>query len=243
MFLISISTIRMSSHTHWYSADEPESTQPPASHHQPLRTSSMPFRLVAFPEGAPDPLEELKHAQEPLLVNLVSGERFHRADSIRQPVAEDFLRPNHPLPAPPIKYDSDQDLPVIEPHCYWHHVDADEHHLSRPERADNINVAQCDMIATTKPLNIIRAGPTHKHSNSVMNMPSHTSHKSDTIASLDTPVPTSVLVSAIGDDMFSPVTGGLHRLESVPVRKRSGMRRLKRFFSLKHHREFGRASG
>jgi hypothetical protein len=232
----------MSFHTLWYPADEPEPIQPPASHYQPLRTSSVPFRLVAFPKGAPYPLGELQHAPEPLLVDLVSGEPFHRADSIRQPVAEDFLRPNYPLPSPPVEYDSDQDQPVIEPHSYWHDMDADGHHLSRLGRADNVNVPQRATIATAKPINVVKASLTHKRSKSVRNLPSHTSHKSDITESLDTPVPTPVPAPAIDDDMFSPVMGGLHLLESVPVRKQSKMRRLKRFFSFKHHREFGRAS-
>jgi hypothetical protein len=232
----------MSSHTPWYPADEPESTQPPASYYQPPRTSSMPFRLVAFPEGASYPLERSQHAPEPFLVDLVSGERFHRTDSIRQPVAEDFLRHHHPLPAPPVEYDSDQDLPVIEPISYWHDVDADDHHLPRPERADNVTVGRRDTIATTKPLNIVKTGPAHKRSQSVMNLPSHASYKPDATAGFGTPVPTPIPAPAISDDMFSPITGGLHRLESGPVRKPTKMGRLRRFFSFKHRREFGRAS-
>lgn len=203
----------------------------------------MPFRLIAFPEGAPYPLDESHHAPEPLhIVDLVSGERFHRVDSIRQPVAEDFLRPNHPLPAPLIEYDSDQDLPIIEPYSHWNDVLADDHHLSRPERADNVNVGRRETIATTKPLNVVKAGPTHKRPKSAINLLSHASHKSGTTAGPGTPVPTPDPAPAIGDDMFSPVTGGLHRLESAPVRKPSKRGRLKRFFSLKHRRKYGRVS-
>jgi hypothetical protein len=234
----------MSSHTTWYPADEPESTQPPASHHQPVSISSMSFRLIAFPDGAPYPLDHLQQTPQPLhMVDLVSGERFHRANSIRQPVAEDFLRPDCPLPAPPAEeYDSDQNLPVIEPDSYWNNVHADDYHLSWPEHSDNVNVSRRDTITTTKPLNVIKAGPAHKRSKSAINLPSQASHKSGTTAGLDIPVPTPVPAPDISDDMFSPVMGGLHRIDTAPVRKPSKMCRLKRFFSLKHRRQYGRAS-
>jgi hypothetical protein len=43
-------------------------------------------------------------------------------------------------------------------------------------------------------------------------------------------------------DMFSPALGGLHRLESAPMRRPSRLGRLKRFFSYKGRREYARAA-
>jgi hypothetical protein len=43
-------------------------------------------------------------------------------------------------------------------------------------------------------------------------------------------------------DMFSPALGGLHRLESAPMRRPSRLGRLKRFFSYKGRREYVRAA-
>jgi hypothetical protein len=200
----------------------------------------MPFRLVAFSDGAPYPLDESQHTAEPShMVDLWSGERFHRADSIRQPVAEDYLQPRRPLPPLPIEeHDSDQDLPIIEPDSYSHSVYADDHYLSQPKRADEVNLSRRDTIATTRSLSIVKTRLVHKRSKSAINLSTRTSQDFDTPESQGTPVP----VAAMGDDMFSPVLGGLHQIPSVPARRPSKMSRLKRFFSFKGRRQYGRAS-
>jgi hypothetical protein len=232
------SSINMSPHTLWYPADEPESMHAPASHDhlaypedQPSSRSKVPFRLVAFSDDAPYPLDESQPTAEPShMVDLWSGERFHRADSIRQPVAEDYLQPHRPLPPLPIKeYDSDQELPVIEPDTYLNGVHADDRYISQPERADEVNLGRRDTIATTRPMNMVKTRLVHKRSHSAINLSTRTSQEFDTPESQGTPIP----VAAMGDDMFSPVLGGLHRISSAPTRRPSKIGRLKRFFSFK----------
>jgi hypothetical protein len=207
--------------------------------------SNMPFRIVAFSDGAPYPLDESQNTAEPShMVNLWSGERFHRVESIRQPVAEDYLRPHRPLPPIPIEeHDSDQDLPIIEPESYWNDLHADDYPLSQPEHADEVNLGGRGTISATRCLNIVKAGPVHK---SAINLPTRASHEFHigTLPEFGDPdaQDAPVTVAAIGDDMFSPVLGGLHRIPSAPARKSSKMDRLKRFFSFKGRRQSGRAT-
>jgi hypothetical protein len=201
----------------------------------------MPFRLVAVSDTAPYPLDESQQTVEPPhMVDLMSGEQFHRADSIRQPIAEDFLEPHRLLPALPIEeymHDSDQNLPIIEPDSDSNAIHTGNHYMSRPERVVKVNIGRRDTIATTQPLSAVKAGPSHKRSKSAVNLPNHSSQNSEIPEGQKTPVP----VAAMGADMFSPVLGGLHRLPSAPARRPSKMKRLRWFFSFKR-RQHGRMS-
>jgi hypothetical protein len=194
---------------------------------------NIPFRLIAFTGGAPYPLHETQPtAEQSRMFDLVSGDRFQNTDSIRQPIAEDFLRPQRPLPAPRVKvyeavqyfniiepieeHPEDQILPDIEPDSYF--VDP-----SRP------NPSRRDTIATAQPSDFLEVVPDPKRSKSAADV-----YESAGFEQSQTP--------AICDDMFSPAPGGLHKLPTAPPRKLSRMGRIKRFFSLKHRREYGRAS-
>jgi hypothetical protein len=80
-------------------------------------------------QAARQPQGNTRPPQYPLrdpVFRTTSEGSVHHAYSVRQPTAEDFFRPQHPLPAPPIEeYDSDQDLPFLEP-------DSHEYFFSAP---------------------------------------------------------------------------------------------------------------
>jgi hypothetical protein len=82
------------------------------------------------------------------------------------------------------------------------------------------------------------AGP--QRSKSQLYMPSRMLHQVSEQNSEVCSTPQRVL--PIGNDMFSPVLGGLHRLPSVPLRKESKTGGLKRFFSFRKKRQYGRSS-
>ncbi|KAF2829487.1 hypothetical protein CC86DRAFT_190388 [Ophiobolus disseminans] len=235
----------MNTHTTWYPADQPDEApqqlSPPYHPSMDDRSRSMPalpFRFVAFGESTPYPDHEVQRpVPQPFMVDLLSGDQWHRGDSLRQPVAEDFLRLQHPLPPPPIEeHDSDQELPVIEPDSYFE---------DQPSSVQFHDVYATDLgrshtVATTKPLNIVKPDVAHRRSKSTLELalvvarPSFTARAEydDSLAHIS-PMPI---------DCFTPVMGGLQRLPSAPL-KMSKSQRLKRFFSFgRRRREYGRAS-
>jgi hypothetical protein len=192
----------------------------------------------SFLQSPPYPL----HGHENNEQSTSSLQLYHHS-SIRQPTAEDFLRPDHPLPVPPPKvYDSDQNLPVIEPDSYLpegfdstnfepqsqqqvaaapkrHHTTAAAKAPSKPTPRQDYKRSQSELIAPSH-------GPTLAHESAV---PEHHS--------------TPVRVPTINSDMYQPALGGLQRLPGVQ-RKDSKRNRVKRFMSslnpFRHERKFGR---
>jgi hypothetical protein len=175
-----------------------------------------------------------------------SGTHGNRSGSIRQPTAEDFLRPDYPLPAPPTEeYDSDQDLPVIEPDSFL------------PEGFDTVHAnaqSQYSLIATPKRHHTTAAIKTpheretmlkYKRSQSELVPPSHAS-----ALSIEPRVSehhsTPVRVPNIGVDMYQPALGGLQIVPGVQ-RRNSKRDRLKRFMNglnpFHRRRKFGRQQG
>jgi hypothetical protein len=169
--------------------------------------------------------------------------QLYHDSSIRQPTAEDFLRPDHPLPVPPPKvYDSDQDLPVIEPDSYLpegfdstnFEPQSQQQVAAAPKRHHTNAVA----IAPSKP----KPRQDYKRSHSELIVPSH-----EPALVQEPAVPehysAPVRVPTINSDMYQPALGGLQRLSGVQ-RKDSKRNRVKRFMSslnpFRHERKFGR---
>jgi hypothetical protein len=253
----------MASHTSWYPADDPSElmqSQQAAQMYflqlnrqdrveeQPVSMPNMPYRLVTSTGGAPYPLHDGDATTEQShMVDFISGERFHRTQSIRQPVAEDFLHPQHPHPLPPPKtyesgqymdviapveeHEEDQHIPIIEPDSYFPSDHADPCNPPRPHTADAVDLGRRDTIATTKPtsMNLDTRVPDSRRSKSAIDV-------------LDATDSEHGEVPAMGADMFSPALGGLHHLRSAPSQRPSRLGRIKRFFSLKDRRQYGKAT-
>ncbi|KAH7061923.1 hypothetical protein BKA63DRAFT_429600 [Paraphoma chrysanthemicola] len=201
-----------------------------------------PFRFVTFGDGAPYPVHEPLHhvdQQQPFMVDLLSGDAYDRGGVLRQPATEDFLGQLPPLPAPPVEeHDSDQEMEIIE-------LDSHLDHAAGDEEEDTVEVeANCprghSTIVTWRPLSMSHPDAGPQRSKSQLYMPSRMLHQVSEQNSEVCSTPQRVL--PIGNDMFSPVLGGLHRLPSVPLRKESKMGGLKRFFSFRKKRQYGRSS-
>jgi hypothetical protein len=178
-----------------------------------------------------------------------SRDGTHRAcsESIRQATAEDFLRPQHPLPAPPIEeYDSDQDLPVIEPDSHEYFLSAPKgYHLVIPSPTPDPNVpTRRSTTANARSRRIFGLAPAPKRTQSILVGPSQApslaneqsaSEQQDSLKRDNT----------MGNDMYQPALGGLQSTSRIQ-RKDSKRDRVKRFMNglnpFRRHREFGRAS-
>jgi hypothetical protein len=159
---------------------------------------------------------------------------------IRQPTAEDFLRPDHPLPAPPPEvYNSDQDLPVIEPDSYLHEDFNNEHELQQPSASVP---ERYPTTASVKPHFKLELRLNNKRSQSEHIRPSHVPAPTyeSTISEHHT---TPIRVPAIGVDMYQPALGGLQTVSGIQ-RSNSKRDRIKRFMSglnpFHRVRKFGR---
>ncbi|KAF1919543.1 hypothetical protein BDU57DRAFT_527539 [Ampelomyces quisqualis] len=239
----------MSAHTTWYPADEaaepmyPEPLRPdrradpngPMSSEHRQSMSNMPFRWVAPATDTPYPIHDSRPSKEQQhIVDLLSGQRFQRADIIRQPMAEDFLQSHRSLPAPPVRrHDSDQDLPIIEPDSYFPRVSASDRLYSRSQSAGSADLTRRERITSPKPLPAVDSDPTQQHPVSAAAIFPHEFDETE-VEDCVAPAP------AMESDMFSPALGGLHRLESAPIRRPSRLGRLKRFFSAKGRHQYGR---
>jgi len=241
----------MQPHTSWYPTDDPADLldHPPVSQQYErndqertgdgsVSTPNMPFRLVAFPDGAPYPLHETYPIEQPHMIDLVSGDRFHRTESIRQPVAEDFLRPHRTFSAPPVRiveadqhldiiepieeHAEDQTLPVIEPDSYFRYFP------DSSTQSPHSDMSRRDTIATTQPSNLLEVVREPKRSKSAAD--GRVAHN-----------PAQAEIPNIGADEFSSAHGGLHKLPTIPPKKVSKMTRIGRWFSGKDRR-YGRAS-
>jgi hypothetical protein len=251
----------MDSHTPRYAPDEPIGTmnndqqrQTPAAQCF-LSMPEFPFRVVTMNESRA--LYSGDHADEqPYMVDLLSGDAWQRCAPIRQPVAEDFLQPHHPLPPPPVaEYDSEQDLPVIEPASYLNEPSAIESDSDLGDvlvneepvmsnQASSTDLSRRRTIASTKPLNIVKKpDPVHnKRSKSALAMSSHASPSPVVTLRVDGYQDAPLRIRTIGSDMFSSALGGLHRLPDIAVRKESKRDRFKRFFSIRRRWDYGRAA-
>ncbi|KAH4596640.1 hypothetical protein HBI56_172510 [Parastagonospora nodorum] len=244
-------TTEMPPHTSWYPADDPADLldHPPMSqqyhgHDQErmgdgsVSIPNMPFRLVSFTGGAPYPLHETYPVEQPHMIDLVSGDRFHRTESIRQPVAEDFLHPQRTFSAPPVKiveadqhldiiepieeHAEDQTLPMIEPDSYFRYFPDSSTHSTHSD------MSRRDTIATTQPSKLLKVGPEPKRSESAEN--GRVVHN-----------PAQAKIPNMGADEFDPAHGGLHKLPTIPLKKVSKISRIRRWLSGKDRR-YGRAS-
>jgi hypothetical protein len=243
----------MASHTPWYPKDDPPECLDTehSSTSQDLRpyrqtptrerpgVSSQPFRFVTYTDDAPYPLHEsAHHANQPGMIDLISGDVYRRVGSIRQPLAEDFLRPEYPLLAPPAKgHDSDQESSTVELASCSPAAPASEHLAPRSLSAG----AVVHTPASTRPLCIVQAAPALRHSQSMVAIPSDSRNALQGSATPDRRDKGSA-VPVIATDTFSSALGGLHRLPTAPTRKPSKLDRIKRFFSLRRHRQYGRVS-
>ena len=221
----------MTPHTTWYSADEPDDALPPPP---PPQSPILPFRFVIPGSGTPYPVHE---APEPGMVDLLSGDQWHRGGSLRQPVAEDFLRPR---PAPPVEMCDEEtgtesiepedwvnEVSATEPDSYFHDVPITNQQPDHPQS----HATELDRRDPIAPLSVVIPSPVPERPNTAPPRPeSAQSERQDT--------PTRV--PAMANDFFSPVLGGLQRLPSVP-QKQSKSERVRRFFSFRR-RKYGRAS-
>jgi hypothetical protein len=202
-------------------------------------------------EVARQPRENTRPAPYPMHdqdVATYSGDGAHRAysDSIRQPIAEDFLRPQHPLPPPPIEeYESDQDLPIIEP-------DSHEYFFSAPKPSrggiqsytpDSGTPTRRSTTANVKSHRIFGLAPAHKRSQSVLIRPSHALYLANAQSAPELQI-TPVRVNTMSSDMYQPALGGLQRISGIQrkVSKRDCVKRfIKGMNPFRRQREFGRA--
>jgi hypothetical protein len=153
-------------------------------------------------------------------------------------MTEDFLRLQHPLPALPVEeHDSEQELSIIEPNSHSPGALTTDHLAPRSHSAGAADHA----TGSIEPLNIVKADATLKHSKSIIADPTISSNASQRFATPNRQ-DNGPAVPVIATDMFSSVLGGLHCLPIAPTRKPSRLGRIKRFFSLKRHRHYGRAS-
>jgi hypothetical protein len=176
----------------------------------------------------------------------MSGVDGTRSGSIRQPTADDFLRPDHPLPAPPTEeYDSDQDLPVIEPESYlpesFHTAQAN----AQSQYAFPVTPKRHHTTATVNVPHEVETRPKHKRSQSELIPPSYASALSFE-PRVSEHHSTPVRVPTIGVDMYQPALGGLQIISGVH-RRDSKRDRVKRFMSNLNpfhcQRKFGRQQG
>jgi hypothetical protein len=212
------------------------------------------FRVVTRHQRASAPYPVDGATEQPFRIDQLSGDRWHRDGTIRQPVAEDFFRPQHPLPLTPVKeHDSDQDMEIIEPDSYIdqspvlgerippHPFQAcfsdQDHPVSEPASYfDEVpsqgehSVTLQDTVSTTDNDRPRSAGNTLPQASEIV-IPRPVSERED--------IP--VRVPTMGSDMFSPALGGLHRLPSTPVRKPSKRERFKCFLLCDDRSEYGHA--
>jgi len=229
----------MTPHTTWYPADEPDDAPPPPP---PLHSPTLPFRFVIPGSGTPYPVHE---APEPGMVDLLSGDQWHRGGSLRQPVAEDFLRPQKALPAPPVEGRDEEievevaepddwvnEVPATEPDSYFHDVPVTSQQPSHLQS----HATELDRRDTIAPLSVVIPSPVPERPNTAPPRPESAQSESAVSERQDTPT----RVPAMANDFFSPVLGGLQRLPSTP-QKESKSERVRRFFSFRR-RKYGRAS-
>jgi hypothetical protein len=165
---------------------------------------------------------------------------------IRRPTTEDYLRLDHPLPAPPPEYDSDQDLPVIEPDSY---LPENFHNEHEPQQVDTQFQKSCLTVperhsaaanALTHPKSAIK--PNYKHS-----QPDIISNSHVPVLAYEPTMPehygTPERVPTISVDMYQPALGGLQMVSGM---QRSDSKRDRVRHWMKVHdpfrrgREFGR---
>jgi hypothetical protein len=236
--------------------DQPQPlSYPYASFVNDMRTNSMPD-LNEFVgnarQAARQPRENTRLAPYPMHdqgVAAYSGHGVHSgcSDSIRQPTAEDFLRPQHPLPPPPIEeYESDQDLPIIEP-------DSHEYFFSAPKPSRGgiqsytpytDTPTRRSTTANVKSYRIFGLAPAHTRSHSVLARPSHVLYLANAQCAPELQN-TPVRANTMSSDMYQPALGGLQRISGIQ-RKVSKRERVKRFIKgmnpFRRQREFGRAA-
>ncbi|CAI9634380.1 unnamed protein product [Alternaria burnsii] len=169
-----------------------------------------------------------------------AGAMHNNGSNIRRPTTEDYLRSDHPLPAPPPEYDSDQDLPVIEPDsCFpenFHNehepqqVDTQfqESYLTVPERHS------AAANALTYPKSAIK--PNYKHS-----QPDIISNSHVPVLAYEPTMPehygTPERVPTISVDMYQPALGGLQMVSGM---QRSDSKRNRVWRWMKGHNPFRR---
>jgi hypothetical protein len=195
---------------------------------------NMPVRLVTPATNTPYPIHDSQASTiQQHMVDLLSGQRFQRTDAIRQPLAADFLPSHRPLPNASVRrYDSDQDLPVTEPGSYFPKIPAGNRRYSRPQSFGAAYFTQRESVTSLRPLQGVTSDPIPPVS--AVNVPAVEAENS-AVEENSEPAP------MMNSDTFSPALGGLHRLDSAPVRRPSRFGRLKRLFSAKD-RPYGRAA-
>ncbi|KAF1944318.1 hypothetical protein EJ02DRAFT_420399 [Clathrospora elynae] len=166
----------------------------------------------------------------------------------RQATADDFLRPQHPLPAPPVEvYDSDQELPVIETDSYLHEDQLNEPGAYNAIEFNTSNAAalgRCQSVFNAESNHMLLLAPAHQHSETVTSGGLYVSSPL-LEPMMSEPAGAVVRVQSMDSDMYQPALGGLHNISGIK-RKDSKRDRVKRFCQdmnlFRRRREFGRAS-
>jgi hypothetical protein len=209
----------------------------------PVTARSNARRAARQPRENPRPAPYPMHDQD---IAAYSGDGVHSvySDSIRQPTVEDFLRPQHPLPPPPIEeYESDQDLPIIEPdsHEYFFSAPKPSRGGIRSYNPDSGTPTRRSTTANIKSRRVFGLAPTHKRSQSVLIRPSHALYLANPQSAPELQI-TPVRVNTMSSDMYQPALGGLQRISGIQ-RKVSKRDRVKRFIKsmnpFRRQREFG----
>jgi hypothetical protein len=212
------------------------------NHHEYVEPIVVRGRQQNFLKQPPYPL----HSQEIYGHSAGVLDNNHRG-ILRQPTAEDFLRPDHPLPAPPPKeYDSDQDLPVIEPDSYLEESSSEEHepqHANARSQQSNVAVPKRHFTtANAKAHSKVEIRPDFQRSQSEVITSSQPPTRTNEPA-ISEGHSTPVRVPSIGVDMYQPALGGLQMVSSIQ-RSKSKRDRVRRFINVLNpfHRErkFGR---
>ncbi|KAF1841275.1 uncharacterized protein K460DRAFT_410663 [Cucurbitaria berberidis CBS 394.84] len=154
----------------------------------------------------------------------------HLGGSIRQPTAEDFIKLEYPLQAPPNdENDPARDLPVIEADsslhdCLLNETDTHRFEISS-ESLISTSIRRNSTDSVANPGRVFEQEPSHKRSKSVLDTPS--SLKLET--TIFEPEVTPARISTIGSDMFSPSLGGLKKIAGAPKKEKT-LERVKRLW-------------
>jgi hypothetical protein len=215
---------------------------------------AFPFRVVTGHERASAPYPVDGATKQPFMIDQLSGDRWHHGGTIRQPVAEDFIRLQHPLPLPPVEeHGLDQDPEIIEADSYIDKLSVvGEQIAPHPFQA----CFSDQDLPVSEPASYFDEVPSQDE---------HSVTLEDTASAANTDRPKSVpntllralnfvdsipasqrsespvRIPTMGSDTFSPALGGLHRLPSTPVRRPSKRERFKRFLLCDDRREYGHA--
>lgn len=145
-----------------------------------------------------------------------------------QSTAEDFLRPQRPLPSPLVEiHGSDHDLPVIEPDSYLYSDSSEESNKhpasSQPSNLDAIAPRRHPTETNAKSSPHLGHTPTSENPRPGLPLPPH----APSLQQEPTPPNFHACVQSVSSDMCNPAFGGLQKMSDIR-HKESRCDRIKR---------------